>query len=354
MTRRPLLHVAIRFLYWLSLLAMPAVVVANPPLGLPPLPEIRDVRAPQKTALGERLFHDKALSADGKTSCATCHRPDMAFSDGRPTAEGVWGRKGPRNTPSLFNVAYLRSFFWDGRVASLETQVRFPFFSETEHGLQNEDTFVMQFRLSKEYSTLFAAAFGVDRDDIELRHVSEAIAFYERTLLAADSPFDRFYFRGDQAAIDESAKRGFGLFQKTGCITCHTIDRDGALFSDNNFHTIGIGLAQVNDRIGALAKMVVGSTLEARENLLRSDRRVSHLGRFILTGLPSDIGKFRTPSLRNVALTAPYMHDGSIATLEGAIEIELYYHRLKMNGVLLSAEEKADLAQFLRTLTSPR
>ncbi len=277
--------------------------VWTPPLGLDlyrPVPEDnRLTRA--KIALGRRLFHDRRLSRDGSLSCASCHDPRRAFTDGRRVAQGLGGARGGRNTPAIVNRAWGASFFWDGRTVTLEQQVLQPILSPKELGMTQE------------------AVLAVTRAP-SLEVVAQALASYVRTIVAGDSAFDR-------GTLSDSARRGLALFHgKAGCGACHA----GSLFTDEQFHNTGIAW-----RTGVL-------TDEGRAGVTHADR---------------DRGAFKTPSLREVARTAPYMHDGGLATLEQVID---YYDRggqrnpgldSRLRPLHLFPAEKQDLVTFLRSLT---
>ena len=308
-------------------------VVIRTPLGLPPVP-IPDDNPPtaETIALGRRLFYDTRLSVDSTVSCASCHQPAMAFSDGKRVSEGVQKQKGTRNAPSLLNVAYRQGFFWDGRSASLEAQSEEPVKNPLEmaHSLRGVEE-----RLASDssYGAAFEHAFGAEA--ISYAAVAKAIAAFERTLLCGNSPFDRYFYGHDPNALSESAKRGFEIFRNPGganCATCHTIGEKYALFTDNKFHNTSVGGEDAS-----------GNPLD--------------LGRYIITKSEDDKGAFRTPSLRNVALTAPYFHNGSRVTLEDVIGFYIrggnpLRHRDKeIQPLWLSGEERADLVEFLKSLT---
>ena len=328
---------------------------ANDTLGLPPVPIPQDKpQTPAKIALGKKLFNDERLSADGKVSCATCHQAEKVFTDALPVAQGIDKQSGTRNTPSLLNVAYQHSLFWDGRQPSLEAQAKEPFFHPREHGLKDTQDLLRRIRSDPAYVVLFQRAFGVSSTDIGLVHVTQALATFERTLLAGDSPFDRYYFAGDQKALSPTAQRGLKLFQGSAqCTTCHTLSKTSALFTDQQFHSLAIGLNKIEPRIVELTTRVAHAPPAERERLVLEDADYAELGRFLVTQNPADIGKFKTPSLRNVALTAPYMHDGSITTLAEAVDFEVYYRGLAQNRpLILTPQEKLDLIDFLKSLTS--
>jgi cytochrome c peroxidase len=326
-------------------------------LGLPSIPIPPDnLQTLDKIKLGRALFHDKRLSADGTVSCATCHRPELAHSDGRSVSEGSGAEKGARNAPSILNAAYLTSFFWDGRRKSLEEQAQDPFTNTVEHGLKDQNALLEQIRDQQEYRVAFHQAFGVDGGAISIDHVTKAIAAFERTLVAGNSPFDRYHYGGVKAALPESAIRGLSLFTgRAGCAKCHTIGPDSALFTDQEFHSLGVGLKLIEPRLAEIAKFAFEREDLAQPHGAVSPADIAELGRFVVTRKPTDIGKFRTPSLRNVAVTAPYMHDGSVSSLEAAVDLEVYYRGIESGRpLILTPQEKADLVSFLTALTSPQ
>ena len=327
---------------------------SNSHLGLPMLSIPPDnPQTPEKIELGEKLFHDTRFSADGRISCASCHQPERAFTDGRAVARGLRDQAGTRNTPTLLNIAYAASLFWDGRRARPEDQAQDPFVNPLEHGLSDHEAILRKIRGDRQYLTAFRQAFGIDAADITFTQVTQALASFERSLLAGDSPFDRYYYGGDTQALSASAVRGLEIFRGKGrCQSCHTIGAEGAIFSDNQYHRLGIGHDRLAPTLGQIAKQVAGASPSELDRLIIGRPEVAALGRFVVTRNPADIGRFRTPSLRNVALTAPYMHDGSVATLEAAVELEIYYRGIEaQRPLILSAEEKAALVDFLKSLT---
>ena len=330
-------------------------VRAQSTLGLPAVPIPADnVQTEAKIALGRALFGDKRLSADGKVSCSTCHQPDHAFTDGRVVAQAAERRAGTRNTPTLINSAYLTSLFWDGRRDRLEEQAADPLVNPLEHAFRSHGDLVALVRADAACALGFQAAFGVAPESIGLEHVVKALAAFERTLVAGDSPFDRYKYGGEASALSEAQVRGLGLFVgRARCASCHTIGEEHALLSDHAFHSIGIGQTGVQRRLAATATRLVGLSTTERDRMITSDPEVSALGRFAVTLKPVDVGRFRTPTLRNVALTAPYMHDGSVPTLVEAVEREVYYRGFETDRPLvLTPREKADLVAFLEALTS--
>lgn len=325
-------------------------------LGLPSVPIPPDnLQKLEKIKLGKALFHDNRLSADGSVSCASCHRAELAHSDGRSVSEGAGGLKGMFNAPSIVNAAYLTSLFWDGRRKSLEEQAADPLTNPLEHGLKSQAALLEQIRGVQEYRVAFAQVFGIDGSAISIDHVTKAIAAFERTLVAGNSPFDRYQYGGDKGALSQSEITGLSLFTgRAGCAKCHTIGPTSALFTDQEFHNLGVGLKRIAPRLAQIAKVAFDSPDLAQAQAV-SPADIAELGRFMVTKKPSDIGKFRTPSLRNVAVTAPYMHDGSVPSLEAAVDLEIYYRGIESGRpLILTPQEKADLVSFLRALTSPQ
>ncbi|HHQ42651.1 MAG TPA: c-type cytochrome [Chromatiales bacterium] len=341
-----------------------AVAMGAPPLGLPPVPVPADNPiTPEKVKLGERLFHEKRFSADGTVSCASCHKPELAFTDGLPVAEGIRKQKGTRNTPTVVNAAYYTTQFWDGRRPSLEEQAKDPFVNPIEHGLPSHEPILEVVRKDPYYRKAFRKVFGVAPEAVTIDHVVKAIAAFERTVVSGDSPFDRYLYGGDKSALSESAIRGLKIFRTKGrCVDCHKIEQTSATFTDNDFHNLGVGFQRIAPRLHEIvAKFreakAKGANLD--ESVL-TQAEVSELGRFAVTGRISDLGRFKTPTLRNVAVTAPYMHDGSLKTLEEVVEF--YDKGGEANDFLdggirplkLTEQEKKDLVEFLKSLTSPR
>ena len=302
------------------------------PLGLPPVPFPSDNPPTSATIeLGRRLYYDPQLSVDNTVSCATCHHPDHGFADGKQVSNGVQGKTGTRNSPTVLNSAYFEVQFWDGRAPNLEKQAEGPVQNPVEmaHTLQGV---VAKLSADPTYVEQFAKAFG--DGPINYGKVEKAIASFERTVVSGNSAFDRWKFGADQKAVNDSVKRGFLVFSsanKGNCTACHLVGTDSALFTDNKFHNIGIG-----------------ADIEG----------IKDLGRYTVTKKDEDRGAFKTPSLRNVALTGPYMHDGSLKTLKDVIDF--YIGGGNSNPQLdknirtldfLSGEERADLLAFLQSLT---
>jgi len=339
------------------------------PLGLPPVPTPADnPQSAEKIALGEKLFHDKRFSGDASVGCATCHADDKAFTDGpRKTSRGIGGQFGTRNAPTVVNSAYFSTLFWDGRAASLEDQSQHPMVNPIEMGLASHEPVLKIVREDPAYVEAFQKAFGVAGAGVSLEHVKKAIASYERTLISGDSPFDRWYFKGETFAIGEAAKRGFEVFVGQGrCVSCHVIEQDQALFTDNRFHNIGVGINKIQAEVPRLAaeflkaKAAGGSV----DKSVLSDPKTSDLGRFAVTASFDEIGAFKTSTLRNISVTGPYMHDGSLKTLRDVVK---HYNEggkspgdPSVNPYLsggirpleLSEKQIDDLVAFMETLTS--
>lgn len=347
----------------------PALSAATP-LGLPSVPvPANNPMNDAKVALGNKLFNDKRFSATGEVSCSTCHDQSKALTDSPlKTSEGINKLTGTRNAPTVANAAYFTRLFWDGRSPDLEDQAQHPFVNPVEMGLPDHEPILKIVRSDPTYLELFQQAFGRTGEQITMTEVKQAIAAFERTLIYGDSPFDRWYFGGDKSAISESAARGFQVFLAEGrCVSCHTIEQDHALFTDNRFHNIGIGINAIQNDVPRLA----GSFLAAKargidvDKAVLSDKKTSELGRFAITDTLDDMGAFKTSTLRNIAVTAPYMHDGSLATLRDVVD---HYNNggvtnkddpvndFLSGGIRplnLTEQQINDLIAFLESLTSP-
>jgi cytochrome c peroxidase len=320
-----------------------ALVAASCDQDEPPLSPLTDAIAPQgypvgpitqaapagnelteeRAQLGKRLFFDKGLSRTGEVACATCHRPEHAFAEPTPVSTGVDGRKGKRNAPALINIAWNESYFWDGRVETLEQQTGKPIEHPDEMDLPLPEA-VRRLTADPTYVTAFARAYDAAPDEELLR---KALASFVRTLVSGDSPYDRF-LGGDQGALPAAARRGLELFfgEKGACFHCHppgTLTNDG--FFNNGSFTAG-----------------------------------GDPGRQALTGRTGDLGKFKVPGLRNIGVTGPYMHDGSVVTLEQVVEQYTHGGRgdPSVDPLILPLDltpgEKSDLLSFLRALTDER
>jgi cytochrome c peroxidase len=224
---------------------------AETQLGLPDVPVPEDnPQSAEKIALGSRLFNDVRFSSTGEISCATCHVPATAFTDSPlRVSEGINKLTGTRNAPTVVNAAYNRTQFWDGRSPDLEDQALHPFLNPVEMGLPDHDVILQVIRGDRDYVRAFRKVFDVRADDISMREVTRAIAAFERTQVSGNSPFDRWYFGGEDGAMSEQAIRGFAVFLGNGrCVSCHVIEQDFALFTDHLFHNIGVGIKSVSGR----------------------------------------------------------------------------------------------------------
>ena len=303
--------------------------------------------------VGKLLFFDVALSADGKVACATCHQPGRAFADGRPVSSGAFGLQGTRNAPSLLDVAQRPALAWDGRTGTLSDQVALALSHPREHALAGPRIVVELVLRNEGYRKAFSDA-GLD-DPLTSSAIGSALVAYIESLRTEASPFDRWR-AGDSAAISGSARRGFEVFRGVaGCARCHRIDGERPTFTDNEFHAVGVGSERIASRLAALVTGVRAATHEQLELLIATDPEIAALGRFLVTRDPADIGKYRTPGLRNVAVTAPYFHDGSARTLADALAQELYYRgRERGQPMAITTAEQADLVAFLESLTDDR
>jgi cytochrome c peroxidase len=338
----------------------PGPRVADGSLGLPALEVPPDNPiTPGKVALGRKLFFDRRLSPNATMSCGMCHVPAQGFTARElATPVGIEGRSVRRNAPTLLNVGYQRRLFHDGREASLEDQIWAPLLAANEMGNPSIGYVVERIRSLADYGRLFEAAFG---GGPSAPRIGAAIASYERTLVAGDSRFDRWRYGGQASALDEAERRGFELFAgKARCAACHPVGERSALFTDHGFHNTGIGWRRdrplsARTRVELIPGLFADLDRRAIESF--AEPPAADLGRYEITRDPKDRWAYKTPSLRNVALTAPYMHDGSLPTLEAVIA---FYDRGGIDnpdksGLVaplgLTAEERAALAAFLRALT---
>jgi cytochrome c peroxidase len=333
-----------------------------PPRGLPrvPVPADNPVTA-AKVALGRKLFFDRRLSRNGTISCAMCHVPGQGFANHElATAIGIEGRTVRRNAPTIYNSAYAELLFHDGRERRLEHQIWGPLLAANEMGNPSIGYILEKVRGLPDYERLFAGAFSGKGPTMD--NIGMALASYERTLLSADSPFDRWHFAGEEGAMTAAAKRGFALFSgKAGCIACHRIDAQHALFTDQRLHNTGIGYRQAMSRPAKELEVQVAPgvflSIDPAAVEAATERPPNDLGLYEITERPDDRWKYKTPSLRNVALTAPYMHDGSIASLgdvirfynAGGVPNEVLDPSIKPLG--LDEAEIDDLVAFLESLT---
>lgn len=302
------------------------------PLGLPPVPvpSSNPVTA-DAVALGRKLFYDTRLSGNHLLACASCHNPALDFVDGQRYSTGTGGKLGTRNAPTVLNAAYSPWQFWDGRAHSLEEQAGAPIANPVEMN-QPHDMCVSNLQSNADYRAEFQRVYGPG--PVTMDKIEKALASFERTVVSGDSPFDRYFYGGDKKALSPAAIRGFKVFTdatKGNCSTCHKVEKTYALFTDSKFHNIGVG---VDD-----------------------EGNLTDLGRYDATKVDADKGAFKTPSLRNVAKTAPYMHDGSLKTLKAVVDfyagngnsnphLDPEMKKIKLNG-----HERADLVEFLKSLT---
>lgn len=276
----------------------------------------------KKIELGKALYFDERLSLDATVSCAFCHNPMQGFSDGREVALGIYGLQGTRNTPTIINRIFSRDQNWDGRAKSLEEQILEHI--QNPHEMRNTfENVVSRFNTIESYRKAFQRVFGTE---VTIEGVAKAIAAFERTLMSGNAPFDQF-IAGKSGAISESAQRGFALFksERVNCIACHS----GQNFTDEKFQNNGAGM----------------------------DSQEPDWGRFVYTKNDTDKGKFKTPTLRDITRTAPFMHDGSVRSLRDVVEFyneggvpnkNLSKH---VKPLQLTEQEKTDLVEFLKTLT---
>lgn len=306
---------------------------------------------PSELALGRKLFADPQLSLDGQVSCATCHDAGRFFTDRRTTSIGVHRRGGTRNSPSLLDVGAMRSFFWDGRETRLEDAVLQPLSNSAEMGLTSAQAAVAKITADPSYAPLLERLRG----DFDEGALADALSGYLRSLPPVRSRYDLHATNTTMLSPDE--RDGLALFQgKAACSECHRIEGQPASFTDHRFHHAGIGFERA---AGAVAQtMTKLTTARARKTpigeLILADPQIAELGRFAVTQRPEDLGAFRTPTLRNIANTAPYMHDGSIATLQEAVEREIYYRSLaRGRPISLTVTEQRQLLAFLQALSAP-
>jgi cytochrome c peroxidase len=319
-------------------------------------------RMPARAALGQNLFFDARLSANGTVACATCHNPARAFTDGRTTSVGIHGRVGQRNAPTVLNALYNKHQFWDGRVSTREQQAAMPITNPFEMGSAGVADAVSKIAADQDYQSRFMQAFG---RGVNEQDMLSAIAAYEQTLVSFDSPYDHF-IAGDAGAISDSAKRGLELFNtKARCNKCHALsdnERQENVFIDNDFHNIGIGILRhnvVQSARQAEREIAQGNLPAMDMAAITSD--LSVLGRFLVTRKEKDIASFKTPNLRNVIVTGPYFHDGSMETLWDVMD---HYNKgdgisdpwldKDMQPLALSETEIDDVVALLVSLTSPQ
>jgi cytochrome c peroxidase len=340
------------------------------PLGLPTITyPANNPQTPEKIALGEKLFNDKRFSTTGEVSCATCHDAKKGFTDSPlKVSEGINKLTGTRNAPTVINSIYFKSMFWDGRSPDLEDQALHPFINPVEMGLKDHQPILDIVTSDAEYVAAFKNVFGKSGADVTMKEVTQAIAAFERTIVSGNSPFDRYFYGGEVGALTEQQIKGFDLFVNKGrCVSCHVIEQTQALFTDNRFHNVGVGINDIQDEVPELAGEYIGANIRADEVDMEvlTNKSSSELGRFALTTEFDDLGSFKTPTLRNIDVTAPYMHDGSLATLRdvivhynnGGVTVEGNPVNDFLSGGIrplnLTDEEIDALVTFMEALTSP-
>ena len=304
--------------------AEPVAFEIKVPLGLPalPVPEDNPMTA-EKVELGKLLYFDKRMSKDGTVSCATCHDPQMAWTEHKPTSTGIGSQVGGANSPTVINAAYATTQFWDGRAKSLEEQALGPIENPIEMGHKLPEM-IGQLNQLGAYKERFQKVFGTD---VTSEGIAKAIAAFERTVLSGNSPYDKFK-AGDQSALNDAQKHGLEVFQKAGCADCH----EPPLFSNYEYENAGVGM----------------------------DKEKPDAGRKAVTGKDEDLGKIRVPALREVANTGPYFHDGSGATLEDAVALmagggkdnpNLSEMLKSVRDAKLTEQDRKDLVEFLKALS---
>ncbi|NDW44016.1 cytochrome-c peroxidase [Ruegeria sp. PrR005] len=336
----------------------------TPQPGLPPVPHPADNPPTEaKIELGRKLFFDRRLSINRTMSCAMCHVPEQGFANWElATAIGVEGRSIKRNAPSVINVGFLTPLFHDGRDPALETQFVAPLVARNEMANPSIGHVVAELNGLPDYRPLFDAAFAAPAS---LDRIGQALGAYQRSLTLGNSAFDRWYYGGDETALNAAAQRGFALFTgKADCASCHLIETDQALFTDQQFHDTGYGRLREERRQNPPATHPVQVApgvvhqVDFSRILSVSAPREADLGRYEVTEEPEDRWKFRTPGLRNLAVTAPYMHDGALTTLGDVLE---FYNiggaghpdqDARIHPLNLSPTELADIEAFLLALTS--
>ena len=356
----------------ISLLVFLAAAVSVPAQTPPPVPlfsadVIQSFTPPDnpitdaKAKLGDMIFDEKRLSADDSVACNTCHSPRNGFTTHTEASRGVGDQIGKRNAPSILNAMFYKSMFWDGRAASLEEQATVPILNPVEMGQKDPQDVVAKLAAIPEMVDAFQKVFGRPPN---WEDMGKALAAFERTRLSTEAPFDRF-LHGDEKALNASQRRGWALFTgKARCGSCHTYDPALPLFGDNRFHNTGVAAGKQDfNQLAAAESVAAGSASagnKAEIDKLALETDYSDLGRFLVTQKREDIGGFRTPFLRDVLLTGPYMHDGSLETLWDVVEFfnkggeRNAFLDGEMKPLGLSASEVEDVVNFLGALTSDR
>jgi cytochrome c peroxidase len=338
---------------------------SSPPAGIDPVAWASiyvlagNELTPDRIALGRKLYFDTRLSKDGTLACATCHDVSRGFSDHRSVSEGIGDHLGKRSAPTTMNAALLQSQFWDGRSPSLDEQAKLPILNPIEMGHPDAGSVMASVNTDPAYRAMFQKAYGraPNYDDL-----GRAIASFERTLIFLDAPFDRFA-AGDLKAMSPAAQRGLDLFNgKARCVSCHMINSSNPLGTDNLFHNIGVSARTKNfEALAGQALSVLSKNDDPKAlDKLAIETDMSELGRFLVTRNRGDIGAFKTEQVRNVGITGPYMHDGSLKTLWDVMD---HYNKggetnTYLDGGIeplnLSENEIDDVVAFLFTLTDVR
>lgn len=336
--------------------------IQNLPLGLPaiPIPSNNPITK-NKVDLGKKLFFDRRLSLNNTISCAICHIPEQGFSNNElSVAIGIEGRSMRRNAPTIYNVAYVPKLFHDAREDSLELQIWGPMLASNEMGNPSFSNVINKIKSFKDYNGLFEKAFNGRQASIVT--IGQALANYQRLLVSANSNFDQWYYQKNTQALDKKAKLGFRLFVgKANCIACHTIKQEYALFTDHKLHNTGIGYqsSMSPEQTEVKVQISPGVYVDVDYEIIRQveEKVKNDLGLYEITQKPKDRWKYKTPSLRNVALTAPYMHNGSLFNLK---EVVNFYNQGGVKNPLLSPlirplnlsnYEVEALVSFLKNLT---
>ncbi len=301
-----------------EILPLPAQLSTYEPM---PVPGDNPLTA-EKVALGRQLFFDKRLSADNSRSCYSCHVCEKGLTDGLPKAVGAYEKQLPRSSPTLWNIGYHKEFYWDGRSGSLEKQAAAAWRGGNMGAQDKEAEIIARFNALEGYKQQFQKVFG---GEATVENIFQAIAAYERTIISGDTAYDRWQ-GGNQSAADDAAKRGFEVFKKAKCDNCHA----GVLFTDQQYHNVGVGM----------------------------DQEKPDVGRFTVTKIETDTGAFKTPTLRDIAKSAPYFHDGSAKTLEEAVDFMLgggkdnpHLDKKNLQKQSITKEERDDLLAFLKSLS---
>ena len=355
----------IRALRWLSmasvLSSLSPVVHADTPVNLP-TPLVIPASNPltqEKIDLGRRLFMDRRLSHNNTMSCGMCHVPEQGFTSHElGAAIGMEGRSHRRNSPTMFNVGYQRSLFLEGREPHLEDQIWGPLLTKNEMDMPAIGYVVEKVRQLPEYKGMFEAAFN---GPVTAERIGQAIASYERTLVSGNSRFDRWYYGGEKNALNATEQRGFQVFMGKGrCVACHSIGEKSALFTDHKFHNTGLGWERTMfpERTTYRVQLAPNVFVDVNAQHLKSfEPPMPDVGRYEVTFNPKDSWAYKTPILRNVELTSPYMHDGSLRTLEEVVD---FYDKGGIDNpeksplivrLNLTPDEKSALVAFLKSLT---